>query len=82
MQAEEVTPRDKVCAIEMRCHRGHVNALGLWNCPRCTDPAMDFLRAHLLPLIERFESCDQLSKAAVALELANKSIALLTQVPR
>jgi len=25
----------------MRCHRGHENPAGLWNCPTCTDPILD-----------------------------------------
>ena len=31
----------------MRCHRGHVNSAGLWNCPECTDPKLDTLRITL-----------------------------------
>ncbi len=34
----------------MRCHRGHENPVGLWNCPECTDQALDLARKLVLGL--------------------------------
>lgn len=29
---------------DQRCHQGHVNPVGIWNCPECTDPILNAVR--------------------------------------
>jgi primosomal protein N' len=47
----------------MRCHQGHENPAGLWNCPECTDPILNavrrgdyILKAEVREVLERARS--------------------------
>jgi hypothetical protein len=78
MPYEEVRLEDKFASLEVRCHRGHVTSVGLWNCPTCTDPAMDIVR-QLVPMLERYALN---SNAGIDHAIIAKAAELLLVVPR